>query len=99
MDWTMASPNPAWRSPERRTQNTSFPTCTVASRNDGRTYVVWAKQHLRNREAFVSHVKYLLAVNRCALRLAYVAVPIPREVRKHVFLDDRIPALIGPEKE
>ena len=57
----------------------------------------WAEQHLRNREAFIAHVEDLLASIRQAVGLAYVAVPISREVGKHVFLDNRIPALIGPE--
>lgn len=59
--------------------------------------MVWAEQHLRNREAFIAHVEDLLAINRWVVGLAYVAVPISREVGKRVFLDNRIPALISPE--
>jgi hypothetical protein len=89
----MASPNPACCNP--KTQYV-IPTARV-SRKVGRAYMFWAEQHLRNREAFVAHVEDLLAIDRLAVGLAYVAVPISREVGKHVFLNNRIPALISPE--
>ena len=95
MDWTMASPNPACCNPKR--QHVIFDRHHVP-RKVGRTYVVWAEQYLRNREAFISHVEDLFAINRRAVGLAYVAVTISREVGKRIFLNNRILALIDPEK-
>jgi len=88
----MASPNPAWCNPARQdviSHRHRFARC-------GSTYVVWTEQYLWNRKALIAHVKDLFPINRQAVRLAYVTLPISRKVGEYIFLDDRITALISP---
>jgi hypothetical protein len=94
MDWTMASPNPAWCNPKGVKRHFQQAQCFAKG---ARTYMLWAKHYFGNREAFVAHIKNLLALNRQVVTLAYVSVSIPGKIRKHVFLYNRISTLINPE--